>query len=55
MDSKLFRPVNKRRPLKNGIVRFRCNLQEKAQWVRQSRREGYATLSQWITAKLNDR
>jgi len=52
MDSKLFRTVNKKRKLKNGVVRFRCNLQEKAQWVRQSRREGLS-LSQWITSQLN--
>jgi len=53
MEPKLFRPVNKKPKLKNGVVRFRCNLQEKAQWVRQSRRESMS-LSQWITRKLND-
>jgi hypothetical protein len=42
----------KKPKLKNGVVRFRCNLQEKAQWVRQSRREG-KTLSQWIIEQLN--
>ncbi len=52
MDSKLFRTVNRKRKLKNGVVRFRCNLQEKAQWVRQSRRENM-TLSQWIIQQLN--
>ena len=53
MNSKIFNSVNKKPKLKNGVVRFRCHLQEKAQWVRQSRREGM-TLSQWITQKLND-
>ena len=52
MNAKLFKPVNKKPKLKNGVVRFRCNLQEKAQWVRQSRREGM-TLSQWIIQQLN--
>ena len=52
MNAKLFKPVNRPRKLKNGVVRFRCNLQEKAQWVRQSRREGM-TLSQWIIEQLN--
>jgi len=53
MDAKIFKPVNKKPKLKNGVVKFRCNLQEKAQWVRQSRRESMS-LSQWITEKLND-
>lgn len=53
MNSKIFNSVNKKPKLKNGVVRFRCNLQEKAQWVRQSRREG-KTLSQWIIQKLTD-
>ena len=53
MDSKIFRPVNKKPKLKNGVVRFRCNLTEKAQWIRQSRREG-KTLSQWIIDQLNE-
>lgn len=54
MNSKIFNSVNKKPKLKNGVVRFRCNLQEKARWVRQSRREGGMSLSQWITRKLND-
>jgi hypothetical protein len=52
MDSKIFRPVNKPRKTKDGIVRFRCSLKEKAEWVRQSRREG-KTLSEWIIDQLN--
>ena len=51
MNSKIFNPVKKRK-LKAGVVRFRCNLQDKARWVRQSRREGL-TLSQWITDTLD--
>ena len=51
MNAKLFKPVNKKPKLKNGVMRLRCNLQDKARWVRQSRREGL-TLSQWVINTL---
>ncbi len=53
MDSKILRPVNKKRKLKAGVIRFRCNLQDKARWVRQSRRED-KTLSEWIIDQLEE-
>ena len=37
---------------KQGVVRFRCDLREKSQWVKRAQKEG-KTLSQWIIDRLN--
>jgi hypothetical protein len=37
---------------KTGGVRFRCDMKEKAEWVRKSRKVG-KTLTAWIIDRLN--
>lgn len=37
---------------KRGVVRFRCDLVEKGEWVRKARAAGL-TLAEWIRGKLN--
>jgi len=37
---------------KTGVIRFRCDMGEKAKWMRAARRQG-KSLSKWITDRLN--
>jgi len=37
---------------KEGVVRFRCDMKQKGNWVKKARKEG-KTLTQWIIDRLN--
>jgi len=38
---------------KQGVVRFRCDLSRKGEWVRKARKAG-KSLTQWLTDLAND-
>jgi hypothetical protein len=38
---------------KAGVVRFRCDLARKGEWVRKARKAG-KSLTQWLTDLAND-